>query len=419
MANSESIKKYLIKSEKPYLENDANNGTILMLSGAWGSGKTHFWKNIIETDLIPKIKEKRKSYIFVSLYGKDSIKDIENEILQKAYSFLYDSDNDLIKKASSVFTKSVDFIPKISLFGFEIDPKNIAKLKDELSHKEKLHKASVALSNGIICFDDFERKSSKIDLNDLFGFITNLTENFNTKTVIITNQEVFQHQDQKVFNTVKEKSVNKFILYNPSIGELFEVIYQDEKYKPLESYKTTILDAIQLSKEKNARIYIQVLNNCLEYTEKVKDVNEKEIYLLTLITIIFVKHNLIFRMEQYGEGFGFLPTIIESIPDKVFKPLLRLTSSYINLLTKEQLIDVLKDKVSNTYKITDSKNSSASTVQAPTDLFAKNLKYISANESLLYTIYKYVLLHKCFIEEESLFLEKINNFVESGILLEE
>ena len=51
MANSESIKRYLIEDEKSYLENDANNGTILMLSGVWGSGKTHFWKNIIETDL--------------------------------------------------------------------------------------------------------------------------------------------------------------------------------------------------------------------------------------------------------------------------------------------------------------------------------------------------------------------------------
>ena len=84
MANSESIKKYLIEGHKSYLDNDDNNGTILMLSGAWGSGKTHFWKNIIEKDLIPKIKEKEKSYIFVSLYGKDSIEELQNEILQKS-----------------------------------------------------------------------------------------------------------------------------------------------------------------------------------------------------------------------------------------------------------------------------------------------------------------------------------------------
>jgi len=419
MANSESIKQYLIEGKKPYLDNDDNNGTILMLSGAWGSGKTHFWKNIIEKDLITKIEAKKTSYVFVSLYGKDSIDELKNEILQKSYSFLYESNNDLVKKTSSVFTRSVDFIPKISLLGFEIDPKDIAKLKDELSHKEKLHKATEALTSGIVCFDDFERKSSKIDLNDLFGFITNLTENFQTKTIIILNQEFFQDHDTNVFNTVKEKSVNKFILYSPSIEELFEVIYKDVKYKQIDQYKIKILEAIQLSEEKNARIYIQVLNNCLEYAEKVKATNERAIYLLSLATIIFVKHNFIFRMKQYGESYGLLPTAIEQIPDKVLRPLIRLKNYFKILPIKAELIDVLKERVSSTYKITDSKNSSSSTVQAPTNLFDENLKYISTNKSLLYAIYKYILCYNCFSQEETSLLEQINNFVESGILLEE
>lgn len=420
MANSESIKKYLIEGNKSYLDNDDNNGTILMLSGAWGSGKTHFWKNIIETDLIPKIKEKEKSYVFVSLYGKDSIKDIENEILQKAYSFLYESDNDLIKKASSVFTKSVDFIPKFSLLGFEIDPKNIAKLKDELSHKEELQKASEALSNGIVCFDDFERKSSKIDLNDLFGFITNLTENFQTKTIIIINQEFFQENDTKVFNTVKEKSVNKFILYNPTIEELFDVIYQDEKYNPLDSYKTMILDAIKLSEEKNARIYIQVLNNCLEYAEKVKDVNERTIYLLTLVTVIFAKHNLIFRIQTYHYSFGyssyeyFLPNIIDKLSKNIFSSLISVHINNKNtVLNQESFIDFLNKEVSNLYKVKDS------VARVPTNLLDYDLKNISENKDTLFIIYKYFLVHQSYPVQDTSLLEKVNNFVESGILLEE
>lgn len=420
MANSESIKKYLIEGNKSYLDNDDNNGTILMLSGVWGSGKTHFWKNIIETDLIQKIKTKKKSYVFVSLYGKDSIEEIQNEILQKSYDFVYHKETDVISQTYSVFTKATSFLPKITVFGVGIDAIGTGKQIDELNNNEKLKKGTNALLNGgIICFDDFERKSSKIDLNDLFGFITNLTENFQTTTIIILNQEFFQDHDTKVFNTVKEKSVNKFILYDPSIEELFDVIYQDEKYKPLDSYKITILDAIKLSEEKNARIYIQVLNNCLEYAQKVKDVNERAIYLLALTTIIFVKYNLILRMKQYGKDFGFMPILIESIPDKIFKSCLILLNYYKNFLTKEQLIDVLKERVSNTYKVTNSNSSTSSTVQAPTDLFAENLKYISVHKNVLFTIYKYVLHHKCFIEKESSLLDKINNFVESGILLED
>jgi hypothetical protein len=411
MANSESIKKYLIEGNKPYLEDDANNGNILMLSGAWGSGKTHFWKNVIETDLIPKIKAKEKSYIFVSLYGKDSIKDIENEILQKAYSFLYESNNDIIKKASSVFTKSVNFIPKISLLGFEIDPKNIAKLKDELSHKEELQKAYKALTHGIVCFDDFERKSSKIDLNDLFGFITNLTENFQMKTTIITNQEAFQNQDQKVFNTVKEKSINKFILYNPSIEELFEVICHDDKYKLINPYKVTILDAIKLSEEKNARIYIQVLTNCLEYTEKIREIDERIIYLVALITIIFVKHNLIIRMDLYSIKDGIqdlLPNVlIESVPNPIYEYYL-----YVNPnLNKEAFLKGLKRALE--LKYTTSNTSSSS--QPPIESFNNHLVYVTTHGETLFTLYKYYYYLRKY---DLTLLEKINNFVESGILLE-
>ncbi|KFL34703.1 MULTISPECIES: P-loop NTPase fold protein [unclassified Sulfurospirillum] len=414
MANSESIKQYLIEGKKPYLENDDNNGTILMLSGAWGSGKTHFWKNIIEKDLIPKIKAKKKSYVFVSLYGKDSIKDIENEILQKAYSFLYESDNDLIKKASSVFTKSVDFIPKISFFGFEIDAKNIAKLKDELSNKEKLHKASEALSNGIVCFDDFERKSSKIDLNDLFGFITNLTENFQTKTIIITKQEAFLSDDKSIFNTVKEKSVNKFILYSPSVEELFDVIYQNDKYKLLKSYKTTILDAIQLSEEKNARIYIQVLNNCLEYVEKIKDVNERTIYLLTFTTIIFVKYNLLIRLTEIAQKIPYIrDSEIKIFPDFYIKIPENILYSLKTLNTKTlAVMEVFLHDLKHQYSLGDSKT-------LPTEVLKDNFLYIETNKDKLFILYKYFYHQEYFSTNDIEIVNKISGFIESGILLEE
>jgi len=36
------LKEYLV-GEDGYLLNDDNNGKTVMLSGAWGSGKTHFW----------------------------------------------------------------------------------------------------------------------------------------------------------------------------------------------------------------------------------------------------------------------------------------------------------------------------------------------------------------------------------------
>lgn len=44
MANTQELRDYLIDKD-PFLLNNDNNGKTIMLSGAWGAGKTHFWQN--------------------------------------------------------------------------------------------------------------------------------------------------------------------------------------------------------------------------------------------------------------------------------------------------------------------------------------------------------------------------------------
>jgi tRNA A37 threonylcarbamoyladenosine biosynthesis protein TsaE len=321
MANQHDIKKYLMDGSNPYLGQNNRNGEILMLSGVWGSGKTHFWKNEIEQELIKKLK--KKSYIFISLYGKDSIEELQNEIYQLSYNFSTEDSSDVISSACSVFTKVTTFMPKVSLFGLEVElAESAEKVEIEKLKQQSIKGISNLKDGGVICFDDFERKSSKIDLNDLFGFITNLTEVFKTKTIIITNQEFFKEKDSEVFSRIKEKSVNKFLLLNSTVEELFETIYK-EKYTALDEYKDKILEVIKITEEKNARIYTQVLDNCLEYKECAK--NQHEIFMLVLITVLFVKYNLIFRMKNIKVGVGvgtqdkFLPNIANSVPDDIIK----------------------------------------------------------------------------------------------------
>ncbi len=81
MSQFKELKEYLI-GEDGYLFNDNNNGKTIMISGAWGSGKTHFWQKKIE----PKFKEKLhdKACVYISLYGKESLKEIKQEAFLKA-----------------------------------------------------------------------------------------------------------------------------------------------------------------------------------------------------------------------------------------------------------------------------------------------------------------------------------------------
>ncbi|WP_294960795.1 hypothetical protein [Sulfurimonas sp.] len=412
MANQGDIKQYLMEGENSYFKQDNRNGEILMLSGVWGSGKTHFWKNEVEKELVQGLKEKDKSYVFISLYGKDSIEELQNEIYSFSYNLSTEDDNKVISSACSVFTEVTSFMPKVSIFGIEVELDKSAEKVEAENNKQKMKKGIESLMNGgVICFDYFERKSSKIDLNDLFGFITNLTEVFKTKTVIITNQEFFKENDSEVFSRIKEKSVNKFLLLNPTVDELFETIYK-EKYSALDEYKDKILEAIKITEEKNARIFIQVLDNCLEYQEQAKE--EREIFILVLITIVFVKYNLILRLKEYETGrYKFLlPSVIDYMPSDTVTKMMDIPRLHALIVNKEDFLDTLKKEVSKIYAKKDGQS------QTPSEKLKDDLKYIDDNSGKLFQIYKYCIGTKYFEDSEIELINKISNFVESGILLD-
>ena len=293
-SNQERLKEYLV-GEKGYLKSNISNGKIIMLSGKWGSGKTHFWENIIATEIFEKeLKEKRKSYAYISLYGKNTIESIQNDLLYNSYEFIANP-NEKVSKFFSVFTYYSQYSPeKIS--------SSIIKGITDLKNKFEFKKAESYLSDGgVICFDDFERKSKNIDLNDLFGFITQLTQNFNCKVVIILNDDVFEGEEKKIFSNVKEKSVSKFLKYEPNIKDLFDSIFtNDKKYRILDEYKQIILSTIQKTQELNARIYIQVLDNLVEWIGNESNIDENKKYTRYLIlqNINFISNHHIYLLEK-------------------------------------------------------------------------------------------------------------------------
>jgi len=273
MSNTKELKEYLLEKENAFLLDDLNNGKTIMLSGAWGAGKTHFWQNKIEPSLSEQLKAKGKACVYVSLYGKESISDIKSSIFLEAYKSVYNED--FISKTVSKLSDVAKVLGK---------QKNVEAF-NKLNQAEKENKSKELLENGsVICLDDFERKSKKIDLNDLFGLISDLALSLECKIVIILNSDVFTGKEAEVFRNVKEKTINKFFYFEPTIEELFESISSHEKYNTLEEYKEDILKAIKETEELNARIYIQVLDNCLEWLRVKENLDEKIVRVLVLGT---------------------------------------------------------------------------------------------------------------------------------------
>ncbi len=407
MTNQERLEKYLV-GNNGYLKSDISNGKVIMLSGKWGSGKTHFWKNKIRTILNDKDKKIPNNYI--SLYGKTSIQEIKNEVFLKIFESVDSSE--LEEKGTKLAKNIVDlvssFIKSVDFNGLKIDLSTVSDNSFEhienFIENKKLKKTVEYLNSGaIICFDDFERKSKDIDLNDLFGFITQLALNFNCKVVIILNDDVFEGEEKNVFSRVKEKSVSKFLKYEPSIKELFETIFSDDRYRILDEHNAIILKTIEETQELNARIYIQVLDNLVEWIEKKQEIDDNVLRCLILVNIYFVLYHTIFYKQErsylikdFNDKFELDSNNFDSRTyfqsGKTYEPIpYETVKKYLNYLEKRILIgeqiDINKKYIEDNKKLYESK------------FFANNFD-ISKN-----------------VNDET--FQKINNFIETGILINE
>lgn len=111
-----------------------------------GVGKT-FWKKFIE-----KNNFKRK-YIYVSLFGLQSLSDLKTHI----YSNIENNHSTLevprwIRGLPAIFKDT-----RVSHFGLSTS----TKIFDSLMFSQ--------VKDAIICFDDFERMSNKLDIKDVMG----------------------------------------------------------------------------------------------------------------------------------------------------------------------------------------------------------------------------------------------------------
>jgi len=432
--NTEKLKDYL----NNFLLNDRNNGKIVMLSGAWGAGKTHFWKEEIakeqekiekdnkeidkyskeeyKTGLHSKLKDKNKACVYISLYGKTSIESIELDIFMKAYKHIV-GDADIVSKTCSVFTNLGKNLGNIAYKGAG----NAFTWLDNLIDKDKFNKAGEYLENGgIICFDDFERKSKNIDLNDLFGFISQLALEYKCKIVIILNSDVFQEEEAKVFSNVKEKTINKFLTFNPSKEELFEIIFS--LYQIDEKYKEVLLKSILEMDILNARVYKNVFENFEELIEEYPDLTDSEIRFFVLSLINFNLTHRVFKFYDYPKGFETLELpknfIFYKITPILFDSLKQILDYKNKIFIKSNLIKRIQSLIEFRYANNQNNNIHIAgiTTKPPKEIIINDINALNKYSD---DIWNYWKLDKILNFRENVSLEKqkvINDFIEKGYL---
>lgn len=252
-----------------------NTGALLIV-GAWGSGKTYY----IETEVFKKLGEGEnpRQCIRVSLFGVKDTSEIPYRVFQSYMDArIKDKSKGVVK-----FDKVRDWVSGIV--------KSVPKLKDIVDLSPLFTKGSAAYSlvpnSTIICFDDIERATETLDMNEILGAVNDLVENRHYKVLLVANKEYIDNKFQTTqqepaketddssnqgtpqpsIKTEKElfyeKVVEKTIVFEPDILAIYKDLiskYGDTTFANF-MLKTGQQDVVDPDKTKN-KAYKKQLQN--------------------------------------------------------------------------------------------------------------------------------------------------------------
>ena len=259
-----------------YLTKDKTKSAI-MLTGPWGTGKSHY----IQNELKPFLEKKENgghSCVIVSLYGLKDTAEISKSIyLGTRMKFLTAA-----SEKSTTVTFAGETIIKGIAGAFGVD----------LSVSERSLKrlyASVNLTGKLVVLEDLER--SGIDILEVLGYVNNLVEQDGVKVLLVANEEeliqytplkvstkadlertemldrITGHRDRLFTDStiaylkVKEKTISDTIEfeedYQTAIREIVQMFDNEtlNKFSTIESIKD-ILDIMSHCQSYNLRSFI-------------------------------------------------------------------------------------------------------------------------------------------------------------------
>lgn len=158
------------KEVEEYLERDCSYPYALMIEGKWGSGKTYFIKNVIESYIG---NPKKLRGIYVSLYGLTSAKAIDVALLNAIARVNYGENT--LPIATIVADRTAQFIGKFisARFCEQQEENNQYKTFSDESY--------------FFVFDDLERCS--MPLNEVMGYLSTFVEQYAAKVILIGSEE--------------------------------------------------------------------------------------------------------------------------------------------------------------------------------------------------------------------------------------
>lgn len=248
----------IIKVLKQVDENTTTYNKIF-INGAWGIGKSYFVSKYIN--------ENKDNFVYVSLFGKINFESIENSIAKELFKKL----NGIKKKKKQLHDLVRTLKGSVSFNGFSINSPEMAR-KGLISEYATLFESKSL----IIVFDDLERKSGNILIEDIMGMIEEFSQYNKVKLVIIGDEENMIQDDQDKWQRFKEKIIEKEYKIDSFSDDAIDNLVRQEifNYVNHNEIENFVNDFIKCHKLKNLRtitkginLFKEIVNNYVKYNE--------------------------------------------------------------------------------------------------------------------------------------------------------
>ena len=281
----------------------------LLIKGKWGVGKTYLWKEIQDKSF----QQPEKNIIYISLFGKESYKEVLEEIVIKSCN----------TKACNTIETFSELFGGLKIVG-DISIGTILTLIN------KFFKQTVDFTNIIICFDDIERKSHNFRMKDFLGLVYQLKED-KCKVVIISNIDELPNYEKKIFESYEDKSIDLII----EIESKEEVISKILKEKLKDKYYEKLFPE-NVNKIENLRNLNKIIEAFKFFSKKLNFENElkerKEVG--DLFTYVF--NLIVTKINDKNSKNSKLPLTVEAdafpYKDKKEKHILEQSQWIINTM---------------------------------------------------------------------------------------
>lgn len=253
----------------------------IAITGSWGVGKTFFWNEFKENYQL------KKKYVYVSLFGLESLSDLKTHI----YSHIENNSSAIeiprwIRGLPSILKDT-----KISQFGIS----SSAKIFDSLMFNQ--------VKDAIICFDDFERMSNKLDIKDVMGLANQLKLERNCQVVLILDELKTESENKKKYAAYKEKLIDEEVKIN-SVEPLIRANTKDID-TPLVDLMVKFSNELEIHNFRFFQKIIKLYGQFIQQLPKEVAYSTKEIILIRILQGYLI--------EDYGEIFNIQYSMVRFV----------------------------------------------------------------------------------------------------------